>query len=473
MYAQQIDEDQTRSAIDELPSGSTLFHGNYRIKSAITSGGFGITYFAQDHSGKDVVIKECFSGAHCRRSKSKVIPRTANGQKAMSSILRNFLKEARSLSSLNHKNIVHVHQVFQENETAYMVMDRIPGDDLLNLIETRRKDLTPSWIVLLAVKMVAALSYVHANDILHRDVSPDNIFISTDDQPVLIDFGAATWISDGDRSSETALTIVKDGYSPHELYFSGGNVGPWTDVYSLGASLYHVITGIAPINSQSRIAARADRGPDPLSPLAGTFEGFPPGFLESIDKAMRIFPAERYQTSDSWMEDLKRLEGFEEIDVKLLDKALGFKRPTRPAKLAQPTISPETVNEDTTSQNVKGQNMALDITGLNEITGFIGGCLVDSETGMMLAAVGGGKFDLEAASAANTEVVVAKNRAIKMLGLEDGIEDILITLGKQFHLIRPLEQTPSIFLYVALDRKSANLGLSRVQVKKVEQTLSL
>lgn len=117
--------------------------------------------------------------------------------------------------------------------------------------------------------------------------------------------------------------------------------------------------------------------------------------------------------------------------------------------------------------------MALDITGLNEITGFIGGCLVDSETGMMLAAVGGGKFDLEAASAANTEVVVAKNRAIKMLGLEDGIEDILITLGKQFHLIRPLEQTPSIFLYVALDRKSANLGLSRVQVKKVEQTLSL
>ena len=117
--------------------------------------------------------------------------------------------------------------------------------------------------------------------------------------------------------------------------------------------------------------------------------------------------------------------------------------------------------------------MALDITALNEINGFIGGCLVDSETGMMMAAVGGGKLDLETASAANTEVVRAKNQAINVLGLNDSIEDILITLGKQFHLIRPLEKTPTVFLYVALDRKVANLGLARVQVKKVEQTLSL
>ena len=117
--------------------------------------------------------------------------------------------------------------------------------------------------------------------------------------------------------------------------------------------------------------------------------------------------------------------------------------------------------------------MALDITGLNDVTGLIGGCLVDSETGMMLAAVGGGKFDLEAASAANTEVVRAKNRAIQMLGLDDSIEDILITLGKQYHLIRPMEKTPTIFLYVALDKKVANLGLARVQVKKVEQSIAI
>ena len=115
----------------------------------------------------------------------------------------------------------------------------------------------------------------------------------------------------------------------------------------------------------------------------------------------------------------------------------------------------------------------VDISKLTDITGFIGACLVDSETGLMMASEGGGKLDLEAAGAANTEVVKAKLSAIEMLGLDDHIDDILITLGKQFHLIRPLEETPTIFLYVALDKKSANLGMARVQVKSVEKTLSL
>ena len=118
--------------------------------------------------------------------------------------------------------------------------------------------------------------------------------------------------------------------------------------------------------------------------------------------------------------------------------------------------------------------MAVDIKGLSEIAGFIGGCLVDSETGLMMASEGGGSaLDLEAAGAANTEVVKAKLLAIKTLDLKDFIEDILITLGKQYHLIRPLEKSPSVFIYVALDRKAANLGMARVQVKNVEQTISL
>lgn len=116
--------------------------------------------------------------------------------------------------------------------------------------------------------------------------------------------------------------------------------------------------------------------------------------------------------------------------------------------------------------------MAIDITDLSNIAGFIGACLVDSETGLMMASIGGGALDLETAGAANTEVVKAKLAAIKMLNLDDHIDDILITLGKQYHLIRPMEKAPTIFLYVALDRKVANLGMARVQVKNVEQTLS-
>ena len=114
-----------------------------------------------------------------------------------------------------------------------------------------------------------------------------------------------------------------------------------------------------------------------------------------------------------------------------------------------------------------------DITGLNDISGFIGACLVDTETGLMMASEGGENFDLETAGAANVEVVKAKMAAMKMLELDENIDDILITLGSQFHLIRPLADTPSVFLYAALDKKTANLGMARVQVKKVEKQLEL
>lgn len=115
----------------------------------------------------------------------------------------------------------------------------------------------------------------------------------------------------------------------------------------------------------------------------------------------------------------------------------------------------------------------MNINKLSDITGFIGACVVDSSTGMMLVSEGGGKLDLETAGALNTEVVKAKLNAIEELGLNDSIEDILITLGKQFHLIRPLEKNPQVFVYVALDKKSANLGMARLQVKAVEATLDI
>ena len=117
--------------------------------------------------------------------------------------------------------------------------------------------------------------------------------------------------------------------------------------------------------------------------------------------------------------------------------------------------------------------MRTDISDASQIAGFIGACLVDSESGLMLASEGGGKLDLEAASALNTQVVKAKRQAIESLGLDDHIDDILITLGKQIHLIRPLEKAPQMFLYVALEKKQANLDMARMQVKQVEGTLSL
>ena len=118
--------------------------------------------------------------------------------------------------------------------------------------------------------------------------------------------------------------------------------------------------------------------------------------------------------------------------------------------------------------------MSTDISALNNIAGFIGACMVDSESGLMLASEGGSaRFDLEAAGAANTEVVRAKNAAMKALNLKDQIEDILITLGTQYHLIRPLATNSAIFIYVALDKKTANLGMARLATKTVEGTINV
>lgn len=118
--------------------------------------------------------------------------------------------------------------------------------------------------------------------------------------------------------------------------------------------------------------------------------------------------------------------------------------------------------------------MSTDISELRETAGFIGACLVDSDSGLMLASEQSEvKFDLEAAGAANNDVVRAKNQAIKALGLKDSIEDILITLGNHYHLIRPLESNPAVFIYLAVDKKQANLGMARLKVKAVEGTLKI
>ena len=114
-----------------------------------------------------------------------------------------------------------------------------------------------------------------------------------------------------------------------------------------------------------------------------------------------------------------------------------------------------------------------DISELVEVDGFIAACLVDSESGLTMGTVGGGSgFDLDAAAAGNTEVVRAKLKAMKLLQLKDRIEDILITLGSQLHLIRPLKANPTVFLYLALDKRAANLGMARVQLKKLEETVA-
>jgi predicted regulator of Ras-like GTPase activity (Roadblock/LC7/MglB family) len=152
-------------------------------------------------------------------------------------------------------------------------------------------------------------------------------------------------------------------------------------------------------------------------------------------------------------------------------------QPAPPAPAAAEVLSPlvvEPVAERRAGAELGAFGlMSTNIAATSMIQGFIGSCLVDSESGLLLAAEGGEGMDMEAEAALNTMVVKAETEVIEVLDLEDHIEDILITMTEQLHFIRPLEKAPGIFLYVALDKKAANLGMARMQVNRIERGLSM
>jgi serine/threonine protein kinase len=456
---------------DELLPGTSLFHGQYRITRFINSGGFGITYLAKDSLNRDVVIKECFSSTFCRRTETRVRARSVGTRDHMSKIVKSFLNEARSLSTLKHPNIVGVHQVFEDNDTAYMALDYIRGHDLLEIIDEGKVALSPEQIVAMTGKLVAAIGYVHANDLLHCDISPDNIFVKHDGEPILIDFGAARRSAAGEAQKYSGLSVVKDGYSPHELYATGGNSGPWSDIYSLAASLYHAISGVAPENCQTRLGAMAEKRPDPCKPLAGSVAGYPRGFLESIDRAMAVVPSARFQTAADWLKCLPQAQDREDDrKVVLLRRALPTAMVAFPDNVQKlPSVYatkpfPLRPARPTTRVN------HIDISALRRISGFIGGWLVDCETGFVMSAEGG-DGDHAATRSVAIDLARANLRALGPRRQDEAVDDIQVSLGHRMHLIRPLHASAKMCLCVVLDTDIANPGLARVQMRRIEQSL--
>ena len=287
-------------ALDELRPGETLMQGQYTIERFLAAGGFGITYLARDSLDRRVVVKECFPGAFCRRTASIVQARSRAHSKELRSIIKLFVQEARSLAKMEHPNIVGVHNVFEENGTAYMALDHVDGEDLLTIMETGSRQFDPETVEAILRQMLEAVGYIHAREMLHRDVSPDNIIVRPDGTPVLIDFGAAREHVDGGKRAMTALRVVKDGYSPQEFYVRGGAQGPSSDLYALAATFYHVVSSEVPPDSQTRLSAIAEREPDPYRPLEGRIEGYVPAFLAAIDDAMALAPADRIPSAEAW-----------------------------------------------------------------------------------------------------------------------------------------------------------------------------
>ena len=301
--------DDKENFVDELKPGTKLMHGQYTIESFLNAGGFGITYLARDSLDRKIVIKECFPGAFCRRSRYVVQARSRAHQNELKSIVRLFVQEARSLAKLDHPNIVGVHQVFEDNDTAYMALDFVEGRDLLDTIEDPNHGLTPAQIKVILKEVLGAVGFIHEQGILHRDISPDNILINSQFHPVLIDFGAAREEATKQSRVLSALRVVKDGYSPQEFYIAGSEQSPSSDLYALAASFYHLIHKEVPPNSQARLAAIASSEPDPYIPLAGRFPEYEDSFLAAIDNALSVLPKDRLQSAQAWLDMIDGTQG--------------------------------------------------------------------------------------------------------------------------------------------------------------------
>jgi len=293
------DEDIPTHAL--LP-GTSLLHGQYEILRFLNSGGFGITYLARDSLDRDVVIKECFPAALCYREGFKVVASAPEYDKDLASIVSLFIQEARNHAKLIHPHIVPVHQVFEDNDTAYIAMDYIRGYDLLDMMDMSGNNLTPNEFTAFTEKLLSAVSFIHEHGMLHRDISPDNILIDEHNEPVLIDFGAAREQAAHRNAALVTLRVVKEGYSPQEFYVPGSVQGPYSDLYVLAATLYHVMVGEPPVDGKTRFDAYDKQIVDPYVPVAGRFEGYPQGFLEAIDKAMSVMPARRQQSALEWLQ---------------------------------------------------------------------------------------------------------------------------------------------------------------------------
>lgn len=300
-HNQAVGASHDEPKIEGLQPGAKLLRGQYEILNYLSNGGFGITYLARDSLERDVVIKECFPGALCRRDGDTVEAADPSYSEDLRAIVDLFIQEARNHARLVHPNIVDVHQVFEDNNTAYIAMDLIRGCDLLDYMDKPENESGPDFIVQVTEKMLSAVSFIHQSGMLHRDISPDNILIDENGDPVLIDFGAAREQAANKSAALLTLRVIKDGYSPHEFYVRGAEQGPSSDLYVLAATLYHAISGERPIDGQSRLNAFNNGQDDPYTPLTGRFEGYPEGFLEAIDKAMEVHATDRLQSALDWL----------------------------------------------------------------------------------------------------------------------------------------------------------------------------
>ncbi len=237
-----------------LPCGTKLSGGRYVVGKVLGYGGFGITYIAWDTKrNRRVAVKEFFPNALSTRSEGETVVSCYNSksEKFFKEGVRKMLDEGERLSKF-HKNesIVNVYDFFEANKTAYIVMEYLEGKDLKKYLEENGGKLDADEAIEIMLPVLNALNEMHKENLIHRDISPDNIFICNNGKVKILDFGSARLaVADSDKSMSIML---KKGYAPKEQYSSHSKQGPWTDVYAASATLYELVTGHKPVDSMDR-----------------------------------------------------------------------------------------------------------------------------------------------------------------------------------------------------------------------------
>ena len=278
-----------------LPGGTEL--NQYRLLHKIGQGGFGITYLAINTANNEqVVIKENLPSFCAYRNENTLQVKATDGDvtnRQYSCTLKRFKDEARFLKNLQHPNIVRVYDDFEALGTAYYVMPYIRGKELHRAVPATVNE---AWLAPILRALLSALDYLHQNSLLHRDLKPSNILLQEDGSPIIIDFGTAR---DLHTERTSTMMVGTHGYTPSEQMIPLGKIGPWTDIYALGATCYRLITGKVPPESVARLEDESLYSP--LRENKELCKRFSPILLKSIDIALSTRAPQRWQTAGEWL----------------------------------------------------------------------------------------------------------------------------------------------------------------------------
>ncbi|MDR0529371.1 MAG: serine/threonine protein kinase [Zoogloeaceae bacterium] len=290
-----------------LPDGFQI--EGYTIIRQISIGGFSIVYLAKDPSGQNVALKEYLPNSLALRRRGEITPIIKpEYQDSFRYGLKCFFEEGRALARLSHPNVVRVFNFFRANETVYMVMQYEQGRTLQEFIKKHKGHISERFLRGIFVRLLNGLRVVHSNKLLHLDLKPSNIYLRQDNTPVLIDFGAVRQVLHTD--SPVLKPMYTPGFASPEHYGDRKNFGPWSDIYSIGASLYTCLAGSPPPPADERQTR------DTMQLAAKRWEGkHSEHFLNAIDDCLKLNHLLRPQSAYSLQKMLAESTELSDISV--------------------------------------------------------------------------------------------------------------------------------------------------------------